>query len=80
GYAESQFGVYQTLYALCTVGILVAAGRWAGWHFKPALLVLGQGLLLGTLLMVIYGRTLPVFFASAVLLGVAYAFAYSSHL
>jgi MFS family permease len=80
GYAESQFGVYQMVYALCNVAVLAVAGRWALWHFKPVLLTIAQSLLLLTLLMVIYGRTLPVFFISAVLLGVAYGFAYSSHL
>jgi MFS family permease len=80
GFAESQFGGYQMLYALCTFAVLVAAGRWAAWHFKPAILGLAQALLPAVLLMVIYGRTLPVFFTSSILLGVAYGFAYSSHL
>ena len=80
GYAESQFGMYLTIYALCNFAALVAAGRWALWHFKPALLFVGQTLLLLMLLMTIYGRTLTVFFVSSVLLGIAYGFAYSSHL
>ncbi|MCU0914948.1 MAG: MFS transporter [Planctomycetes bacterium] len=80
GYAERQFGMYLTIYALCNFAALVAAGRWACWHFKPVLLIVGQATLLLTLLLTIYGRTLGVFFASAVLLGVAYGFAYSSHL
>ena len=80
GYAESQFGLYLTIYALCNFAALVAAGRWALWHFKPGLLFVGQALLLLTLLMTIYGRTLSVFLISSVLLGLAYGFAYSSHL
>ncbi len=80
GYAESQFGAYLTIYALCNFATLVAAGRWALWHFKPSLLIVGQAILLLTLLMTIYGRALGTFFASSVLLGVAYGFAYSSHL
>ncbi len=80
GYAESQFGMYLTIYALCNFGALVAAGRWALWHFKPALLLVSQALLLVTLLLTIYGRTLSVFLASSVLLGTAYGFAYCSHL
>jgi len=80
GYAESQFGMYLTVYALCNFAALVAAGRWARWHFKPALLIVGQVLLLLTLLMTIYGRSLSVFLVSSVLLGLAYGFAYCSHL
>jgi MFS family permease len=80
GYAESQFGMYLTIYALCNFAALVAAGRWALWHFKPALLFVGQAMLLLTLLMTIYGRALSTFFASSVLLGIAYGFAYCSHL
>ncbi len=80
GYAESQFGMYLTIYALCNFAALVAAGRWALWHFKPALLLVSQAMLLVTLFMTIYGRTLSVFLVSSVLLGVAYGFAYCSHL
>ncbi|MCL5281872.1 MAG: MFS transporter [Planctomycetes bacterium] len=80
GYAESQFGMYLTVYALCNCAALMAAGRWAQWHFKPALLPVGQVLLLVVLLLTIYGRTLSVFLVSSVLLGAAYGFAYSSHL
>ena len=80
GYAESQFGMYLTIYALCNFVALVAAGRWALWHFKPSLLIVGQAILLFTLLMTIYGRALSVLFASSILLGVAYGFAYCSHL
>jgi MFS family permease len=80
GYAESQFGLYLTIYAVCNFAALVAAGRWAQWHFRPGLLVLGQGVLLLTLLMTVYGRTLSVLFTSSLMLGLAYGFAYSSHL
>jgi MFS family permease len=80
GYTESQFGMYLTIYALCNCAALMAAGRWAQWHFKPALLLVGQAVLLVVLLLTIYGRTLSVFIVSSVLLGAAYGFAYSSHL
>lgn len=80
GYTESQFGLYLTIYALCNFLALVAAGGWARWHFKPGLLVVGQSVLLVTVLMTIYGRHLSVLFASSILLGAAYGFAYSSHL
>jgi MFS family permease len=80
GYTESQFGLYLTIYALCNFLALVAAGSWARWHFKPGLLVVGQCVLLVTLLMTLYGRHLGVLFTSSILLGVAYGFAYCSHL
>jgi MFS family permease len=80
GYAESQFGMYLTIYALCNCAALMAAGRWAQWHFKPAFLLVSQTLLLAVLLLTVYGRTLSVFLVSSVLLGAAYGFAYSSHL
>ena len=80
GYTESQFGLYLTVYALCNFAALVAAGRWAMWHFKPSLLFVGQALLLVMLLLTIYGKALSVFFTASVLLGIAYGFAYCSHL
>lgn len=80
GYSESQFGVYLTLFALCNFTALTLSGRWAFWHFRPAPLILGQLAMLTALLMVVYGRTLGVFYPSAVVLGLAFGFAYSSHL
>ena len=80
GYEESQFGIYLMIFSLCNFAALVAAGRWAFWHFKPTLLIVAQVAFLLMLLMIIYGRTLSVFFTSSVLLGLAYGFAYSSHL
>jgi len=80
GFAESQFGVYLMIFASCNFLALIAAGRWTFWHFRPGLLVIAQILFLLMLVMTIYGRTLPVFFTASVILGVAYGFAYSSHL
>lgn len=80
GYTESQFGLYLTLYASCNLVALMAAGRWAGWHFRPGLLVVAQAMLLLMLMMTLYSRDLSVLFVSSALLGVAYGFAYSSHL
>jgi MFS family permease len=80
GYAESAFGLYLMVCALCNFTALVAAGRWAFWHFRPGLLLVGQTVLLLMLGMTIYGRSLAVFLFASVLLGIAYGFAYSSHL
>ncbi|MCX5647308.1 MAG: MFS transporter [Phycisphaerae bacterium] len=80
GYTESQFGLYLTVYALCNFAALVAAGRWALWHFRPSLLFVGQAMLLVMLLLTIYGKALSLFFTASVMLGIAYGFAYCSHL
>jgi predicted MFS family arabinose efflux permease len=80
GYSEAQFGVYYAVFALCNFLSLTAAGRWAFWHFKPAPLLVGQVMLMTALLAMIYGRTLSVFIVSAIVLGLPFGFAYSSHL
>jgi MFS family permease len=80
GHSESQFGVFMTTVALCNFLALIASGRWAFWHFRAPLLVGAQVMILAALLMVIYGGTLGVLFLSAVVFGVAFGFAYSSHL
>jgi len=80
GFSESQFGVFLTTFALCNFLTLVGAGRWASWHFKSGYLFLAQGMLLAATLMLIYGRTLSIFYLSSIILGVAFGFSYSSHL
>ncbi len=80
GYSESQFGAFMTTLALCNFLSLVAGGRWAFWHFRAVLLIGAQAMILMALLIVIYGRTLGVLFISPVVLGIAFGFAYSSHL
>ena len=80
GFSEPQFGVYLTTFALCNFLALVGAGRWAFWHFKAIYLFAGQLMYLAAVLMVLYGRTLGVFYGSSVVLGLAFGFAYSSHL
>lgn len=80
GHSKCQFGVYLTTFALCNFLSLVGAGRWAFWHFRAGCLFLVQGMLLVATLMIIYGHTLGVFYLSSVILGLAFGFAYSSHL
>ncbi|NLZ03929.1 MAG: MFS transporter [Phycisphaerae bacterium] len=80
GYSEAQFGIYYAVFALCNFLSLTAAGRWAFWHFRLAPLLAGQMVLMVALLMMIYGRTLGVFVVSAIVLGLPFGFAYSSHL
>lgn len=80
GFSKSQFGGYLTMVALCNFLTLIAGGRWAFWHFRAMLLFGAQGMVLLALLLVIYGRALSVLYLSAVVLGVAFGFSYSSHL
>jgi predicted MFS family arabinose efflux permease len=80
GYSESWFGVFMTTVALCNFLALIASGRWAFWHFRAPLLIGAQVMIFATLLLIIYGGTLGVLFLAAVVLGVAFGFAYSSHL
>lgn len=80
GHSEAQFGLFMTTFAACNFLALIITGRWAFWHFKPVPLLGAHVVLLAPLLMMIYGRTLPIFFASAIILGLAFGFAYSSHL
>lgn len=80
GYSETQFGIYYAVFALCNFLSLTASGRWAFWHFKLAPLLAGQVMLMAALLTLIYGRTLGVFIVSAIVLGLPFGFAYSSHL
>jgi MFS family permease len=80
GYSESQYGVLVTVLAGCNFVALIAAGRWAFWHYRPGPLLAGQGMLLLAMLMVLFGRTFVVFLAAVVTLGLAFGFGYSSHL
>jgi len=80
GYSEPQFGIFLTIFAVCNFLALVGAGRWAFWHFRFGPLALAQAALAVALLMIVYGRTLAVFYPAAVILGLAFGFVYSSHL
>lgn len=80
GYTEAQFGLYYGAFALCNFLALIGAGRWAFWHFRPGPVIVAQTMLLTALLLMVFGETLPVFFLSAVVLGLGFGFSYSSHL
>jgi MFS family permease len=80
GGTAGQFGAFMTTLALCNFLTLIAGGRWAFWHFRAGLLFVAQMMIFAALLTVIYGRTLAVLFFSPVVLGLAFGFAYSSHL
>jgi MFS family permease len=80
GFSETCFGVLVTMFGICNFAVLIAAGRCAFWHFRPALLLAVQALLSVSLVLIIYGRSLPIFFLSFVIMGCGFGFAYSSHL
>ncbi len=80
GFSETLFGIIVTIFGVCNFAVLMAAGKCAFWHFKPVLLLAVQVLLSVSLVLIIYGRSLPVFILSFVLMGFGFGFAYSSHL
>ena len=80
GFSETWFGIMVTIFGVCNFVILTAAGRCAFWHFKSTLLIAVQVLLLVSLVLIIYGRSLPIFALSFVIMGCGFGFAYSSHL
>jgi MFS family permease len=80
GFSETWFGVMVTIFGICNFAILTAAGRCAFWHFKSALLPAVQVLFSVSLVMIVYGRSLPIFALSFIIMGCSFGFAYSSHL
>jgi DHA1 family multidrug resistance protein-like MFS transporter/DHA1 family quinolone resistance protein-like MFS transporter len=80
GYSEWQFGVLMTIFAGCNFTALIAAGRWAFWHFQFGPLLAGQAVMLLAMLGILFGQTFGVFLVCVVALGLAFGFAYSSHL
>jgi hypothetical protein len=80
GFSETWFGILITIFGICNFSVLMAAGRYAFWHFKSTLLLAVQMLLALSLVLVIYGKSRPVFALSFVIMGCGFGFAYSSHL
>ena len=80
GFSETQFGMLVTLFGVCNFLVLTCAGRFGLWHFN-ALPLFGLQVILGlSLLLLIHSRTLWAFVPAFVIMGVAFGFAYSSHL
>jgi predicted MFS family arabinose efflux permease len=80
GFSETQFGIIITMFGICNFLVLTGAGRLAFWHFKPVLLLSVQIILVLSLLLIIFGRTLWAFVPAFVIMGLGFGFAYSSHL
>ncbi len=80
GFSETQFGILVTIFGIFNFLTLTGAGRVGFWHFKPALLFGVQVILVFSLLLIIFGRTLSVFVPAFVIMGFGFGFAYSSHL
>ena len=79
-YSETMFGVLITIFGICNFTSMTLAGRFAFWHFKPSLLFVAQAMLAISLVLIIYGTTLPVFILLFVIMGLGFGFIYSSHL
>ena len=80
GYSEVWFGVLVMIFGLFNFIVLTAAGRFAFWHFKAALLPAVNVLLIVSLMLTIFGRSLGLFILSFIIMGCGFGFAYSSHL
>ncbi|MEJ2647876.1 MAG: MFS transporter [Sedimentisphaerales bacterium] len=80
GNSETMFGVLIAIFGICNFTSMIIAGRYPYWHFKPFLLFLAQSALAVSLVLIIYGSSIPVFILSFVILGCGFGFAYSSHL
>jgi MFS family permease len=80
GFSETCFGIMVTIFGICNFATMTVIGRCAFWHFKPVLLLVVQVILSIPLFLIIYGRSLPIFALSLIIMGCGFGFAYSSHL
>ena len=80
GYSETWFGMLIMIFGICNFSIMTAAGRCAFWHFKSSLLLAAQAAVAVSLVLVIYGKSLPVFVAAFIVMGCGFGFIYCSHL
>jgi MFS family permease len=80
GFSETWFGIIITIFGIFNFTVMMAAGKCVFWHFKPILLPAVQVLLSVSLVLIIYGQSLPVFILAFVVMGCGFGFAYSSHL
>jgi MFS family permease len=79
GFSETWFGIMVMIFGIFNFATLTAAGRSAFWHFKSSLLLAVQVLLSMSLVLIVYGRSRPIFVLSFVIMGCCLGFAYSSH-
>jgi len=80
GFTESQYGMGMTITSLANFVVFMAAGRWHRWHYKLHIFLAGQVLLLVSMLMILKGSSLGIFFLATGLVGTGQAFMYNSHL
>lgn len=80
GFTESQYGMGMMLTCLANFVVFAAAGRWHRWHYKLHIFLAGQVLLLASMLMILKGSSLGIFFLATGLVGTGQAFVYNSHL
>jgi len=80
GFSETWFGIMVTIFGVFNFTVMTVAGRSAFWHFKYTLLLAVHVMLSVSLVLIIYGRSLPVFALSFVVMACGFGFAYSSHL
>lgn len=79
GFSETWFGIMVTIFGICNFAMMIGIGRCAFWHFKSILLLAVHILLSISLVLIIYGRSLPIFALSFTIMGCGFGFVYSSH-
>lgn len=80
GYSETWFGMLVMIFGICNFSIMTAAGRCVFWHFKSSFLLIAQAVVAVSLILVIFGRSLPIFVMAFVIMGCGFGFIYCSHL
>jgi len=79
-YSETGFGMLVMIFGICNFSIMTAAGRCAFWHFKSSLLLIAHAAVAASLVLIIYGRSLPLFVVAFMVMGCGFGFIYCSHL
>lgn len=80
GFMESQYGTGMMIMCLASFVVFIAAGKWHRWHYKLSIFIIAQLLLLASMLMILKGSSLGIFFLATGLVGAGQAFMYNSHL
>ena len=79
-FSETDFGMVITIFSAANFVLFAAAGRWHFWHYRPGFLAGAEAILILSVLLILLGGPLWVFFVIAIALGNGYGFVYSSHL
>ena len=79
-FSETDFGMVMTIFAAANFVLFAAVGRWHFWRYRLGFLAGAEAILILSMLLILLGGPLWMFFIIAVTLGNGYGFIYSSHL